>query len=317
MKLLEYLKMKLKKPKFWDYDKPNLLSNILFPFSKIFELISKIKNKKSEKFSDIKSICVGNIYLGGTGKTPLSILIAQALKSAERKPVIIKKYYQNHRDEIEMIKNVTNDLIINRNRVKAVLEAQEKKFNLIILDDGFQDYTIKSDLNIICFSSRQLIGNGFILPAGPLRENLSAIKKAKIVVINGDRNKNFEEEILKISKEIKIFYSRYKPEINAGFENKKFFAFAGIGNPDNFFKMLHENNLNIKKKFSFPDHYKFNIKEIQKIRKDAIKNNCELITTEKDFFRIKDFNIDKINYIKVDLIIEERKKFIDEILNNL
>lgn len=309
--------MNFLKPKFWN-SKTNIITIFLLPISLLFSFLITVRKYfiKKQKFK-IPIICVGNIYLGGTGKTPLSILIAQALKSVERKPVIIKKYYQNHRDEIEMIKNVTNDLIINRNRVKAVLEAQEKKFNLIILDDGFQDYTIKSDLNIICFNSRQLIGNGFILPAGPLRENLSAIKKAKIVIINGDKNKNFEEEILKISKEIKIFYSRYKPEINAGFENKKFFAFAGIGNPDNFFKMLHENNLNIKKKFSFPDHYKFNIKEIQKIREDAIKNNCELITTEKDFFRIKDFNIDKINYIKVELVIKERKKFIEEILSNL
>ena len=116
---------------------------------------------------------------------------------------------------------------------------------MAILDDGFQDYSIKKNLNILCFNSNQLIGNGMTLPAGPLRESINAVKKTQIVLINGSKNKLFEDKILSISNKVKIFYSKYLPENIEEFKNKNLLAFAGIGNPSNFFKLLSDNNLSI------------------------------------------------------------------------
>ena len=216
-----------------------------------------------------------------------------------------------------MIKKTVDSLILNKDRTLALKEAEKKKFDVAILDDGFQDYAIEKDLNIICFNSKQLIGNGSIFPAGPLRESFSSLKRAKIVIINGERNKIFEKKILKISNNIKIFYSKYTPTNIEQFKNKKLYAFAGIGNPDNFFELLSEYNLNVQKKISFPDHYNFTMNELEKMTEIASKNNFELITTEKDFYRIKDYNFKKIKYLKLNLIIKEKNKLISEIESHL
>ena len=172
-------------------------------------------------------------------------------------------------------------------------------------------------LNIICFNTRQLIGNGLVFPAGPLRERLSSLERAQIVIINGEKNKIFEEKILNISKNIKIFYSEYLPINIEQFKNKKLFAFAGIGNPNNFFDLLSKYNLDVQKKISFPDHYEFKKKEIEQITEDAVNNNLVLITTEKDFYRVKDYGFKDLRYLKVDLKIEEKNKFITEVLKHL
>ena len=99
------------------------------------------------------------------------------------------------------------------------------------------------------------------------------------------------------------------------FGSKKLHAFAGIGEPSNFFKLLDENNLEIQKKIEFPDHYKFTKSDIKKMKDEALKNNCELITTEKDYFRIKDYGLEKINFVKIKLEIYEKEKFINQILS--
>ena len=308
--------MKLKKPKFWDYEKPNLISNILFPISKIFEIFANIKKRKTN-IKNIKTICVGNIYLGGTGKTPLSILIATELKKHNKKPAIIKKYYSEHIDEHNLINNSLDCLFLSKQRSQAINNAEKKHYDVAILDDGFQDYSIKKNLNILCFNSNQLIGNGMVLPAGPLRENLNAISKSQIVVINGNKNKIFEEKILSISNKVKIFYSKYLPENIDEFKNKNLFAFAGIGNPSNFFKLLTDNNLNLQKKLVFPDHYKFSKLEIQKMIDESNKNNWELVTTEKDFFRIKHYGFKNVKFLKIKLEILEKDRLINQILNCL
>ena len=309
--------MKFLKPKFWD-NKNDIFSILLKPISILFYfLINLRKSLTHAKKFKIPVICVGNIYVGGTGKTPLSIIIAKELKVKKKNPVIIKKYYKDHNDEHQMIKKTVDSLILNKDRTLALKEAEKKKFDVAILDDGFQDYAIEKDLNIICFNSKQLIGNGSIFPAGPLRESFSSLKRAKIVIINGERNKIFEKKILKISNNIKIFYSKYTPTNIEQFKNKKLYAFAGIGNPDNFFELLSEYNLNVQKKISFPDHYNFNMNELEKMTELASKNNFELITTEKDFYRIKDYNFKKIKYLKLNLIIKEKNKLISEIESHL
>tara|TARA_Y100000996_G_scaffold343505_1_gene281151 strand:+ start:337 stop:1266 length:930 start_codon:yes stop_codon:yes gene_type:complete len=309
--------MNIKKPKYWR-KKNSFLSLLLFPIAILIQLLNKIKNKLSSNQSfNIPVICVGNIFIGGTGKTPLTIMITKELIEKGKKPAIIRKFYSDHLDEHRLIKNNVNCLFLNKKRNIAIKDAEKAKYDVAILDDGFQDHSIKKNLNILCFNSNQLIGNGMTIPSGPLRENINSVKRAQIIIINGQFDNQFEKKILKISDRIKIFYSRYIPKEIEKFKNKKLFAFAGIGNPENFFNLLIKNNLNVQKKVAFPDHYEFKKSEIQKMIDESKKNYLKLVTTEKDYLRIKDYGFKDVEVIKVELEVVEKKIFLNEILNYL
>ena len=309
--------MKLKKPLFWSKNN-NLFSFILFPFSLLIQLLFFLKNifLKTKKIS-IPVICVGNIYLGGTGKTPLSIEIVRILKTFNMAPVLVKKFYKDQFDEIDLINSKNIEIIKNSSRYIALKEAEERGFKSVVLDDGFQDHSIYKDLSILCFNEKQLIGNGFTIPAGPLREPLSALRRSKIILINGKKNEDFENKIKSINNEINIFYSRYIAQNCNKFLNKNILAFAGIGNPENFFDLLKENNINVEKKISFPDHYNYSKKELDKLLKISKENNLKLLTTEKDFFRIKHFNTTDIDYLTIKLEIINEELFEKELKRHL
>ncbi len=303
--------MKFIKPKFWE-KKYNFFSIVLIPFSLLILIYVYLKYKltKSLKF-EVPIICVGNIYIGGTGKTPTSLFIANELKKLGKKPAIVRKFYKGHVDEHNLINEKFNDLILDTNRVSAIKKAQKLGYDIIILDDGFQDRKIKKDLSIICFNQNQLIGNGFVLPAGPLRESLGALRDANVVLINGKKDDLFEKKILNINKNLDIFYSDYIPDNINEFKNKKLFVVAGIGNPENFFKILEENKLIVEKKVVYPDHYQFTTKEFQNIVEEAEKRNLKIIMTEKDFYKIKDLELKKNSFLKISLKIKNYNNFLN------
>ena len=296
--------MKIFKPNFWN--NKTLITNFLIPLSKIYEGIIYIREKLFiPKEFKIPIICVGNIYVGGTGKTPTTISLANELAKLKKKPVIIKKYYKNHIDEENLIKQYYPNLILTKNRREGIIEAINNKFDSAILDDGFQDYSIKKNFNIVCFHQNQLLGNGYLFPAGPLRESLKSLKRVDAVILNGKKDLRFEEKILRINNKIEFFYSKFKPTNLDEFKNKKLLAVAGIGNPDNFFKLLIDSGLKIEKKISFPDHYNFSKPEILRMIQDAQKDKLQLIMTEKDYLRIKKNKFPEIKYLKIELIIEK------------
>ena len=305
--------MKLNKPKFWD-KKNNLISFLFLPLTLIVLLFIFLKRKliKAKEFN-IPIICVGNIYIGGTGKTPTSIFLANELFKLGKKRVILRKYYKSHIDEHELIKANYESLILSNNRASGILEAEKENYDCVILDDGFQDYRIKKNLSILCFNQNQLIGNGLVLPSGPLREDLSSLKNANIVLINGEKNINFEKKILKINNKLEIFYSNYKPTNISQFKNKKLLAVVGISNPENFFQLMSKNGLQVEKKLIFPDHYEFTTTAIQKIVDEAKIKDYQIVTTEKDFFKFRNFKKQTIEYLKLALEIVDKEKFIKTI----
>ena len=308
--------MKFNKPKFWD-DKNSIISILLFPVSLITLFIIFLRKKiiKTIKF-DIPIICIGNIYVGGTGKTPAAIFLANELLRLGKNPVILRKFYQSHSDEHAFIKNQFENLILCNNRIEGIRKAKQFNYDTVILDDGFQDCRIKKSINILCFNERQLVGNGRLIPSGPLRDNLNSLKEADVILINGSKNENFENKILEINKNLKIFYSSYEPKNIDDFKNKKLLAIAGIGNPSNFFELLEKHNLNIEDRLIFPDHYQFNQIEINKIIEQSENKQCHIVMTEKDYFKVKHFNIQKSGYLEVSLKINDKKDFIN-ILNSI
>ena len=185
------------------------------------------------------------------------------------------------------------------------------------MDDGMQDVSVNKDLSIMCFNSTDLIGNGFLLPAGPLREQLKKVNSCRIAVINGKRNILFEKKLKSISDSIEIFQSKYEIKNMKRLRGKKILAFAGIGSPKNFFKLLKENGLKIKQEISFPDHYNYKKSEVKNLMLLAKEKGLKLITTEKDYFRIKQLGFKKIDYVSVNLKIINFKNFEKELLRNL
>jgi tetraacyldisaccharide 4'-kinase len=301
------------KPKFWDKNKISFFSILLYPISLIIKISIFLKYSFTKNHQcSIPIICIGNIYLGGTGKTPLCIELFSILKNLNMRPVFIRKKYKFIQDEINLQKKI-GPVYLDKKRIKAIEEAAKNKFNIAILDDGFQDFSINKNLSIVCFNEKQLIGNGLVVPAGPLREEISALKRANIAVINGKQNINFEEVIINNNKNIKIFYTKYVAQNLDSFTNTKVIAFAGIGNPDNFFDLLVENNINIIKQVKFPDHYIYSDRELKNLISLTEKNNAVLLTTEKDYSRINDDYRKKISFLKIKLKIEKHKDFVEEI----
>ena len=310
--------MNLKKPSFWDFKKPNLLSYFLLPLT----LPIIIRNffftiLKKKKFPEIKTICVGNIYLGGTGKTPLCIKIYEILKKKKFNIATAKKFYESQKDEQLLLQKKTTTIIANT-RKEAVLESIKKKYAILIFDDGLQDSQIDYDKKLVCFKSDNWIGNGQIIPAGPLREKISSLKRFDAIFLNGNKNYNKElkEEILRMNSNIKIFQTSYKiSDINKYDLNSEYLIFSGIGEPKDFKKLLIENGFKIKKEIIFSDHFEYTSKEINKILDLAKNENLKILTTEKDYMKLSQSLNKEISFLDIDLEIENQKELINFLLN--
>ena len=307
--------MKLKKPKFWDNPKLSIWSILFFPFSLIYFFLSYIKQLKRSKKFHVPVVCVGNIYLGGTGKTPLAKEIFKITRSLGKNPAFVKKYYDYLQDEIEMLEGVGKTFTA-KERAEGIELLIKNNNDLAILDDGFQDSSIKKSFSILCFNQKQWIGNGFLIPSGPLRERLSSIKRADCIVINGDKDNIIENQINKI-KQLKIFYTKYKPKNLEILKDKKIFAFAGIGNPLNFFELLKKKNLQLLNYQSFPDHYNYKKKDLDNLKSKAKELNALLLTTEKDYCRINSDFRKGIEKLDVDLEIDCKEEFINLIKKSI
>jgi tetraacyldisaccharide 4'-kinase len=287
--------MKLKKPKFWDYQRPNLLSYFLLPLTLPIIINNLLLSlKKHTKKIKPKKICIGNIYIGGTAKTPLTIKIYQILNKLNIKTGTIKKFYKSHYDEQEMLSEKTK-LYCEKSRIQALAKAIQDNIDVVLFDDGLQDRSINYDLKIVCFNSIKRIGNGFLIPAGPLREKINSISKYDVAFINGNEEDNIK--LKSLLKELDI--------------DEEYIVFSGIGNPESFKQTLINNNIKIEKEIIYPDHHQYTQKDIDYIRSQARRLNSKILTTEKDYIKIKSSKNNDIKYLKVELDIKNEDKLID------
>jgi len=308
-----------------------LLSILLLPFSFLYFLIFYIKQTLTiENQFTTPIICFGNINIGGTGKTSTLLSLLPELIKVKPKLVILLRGYKGtikstHKvdpkydtaltvgDEALIYANSFKTFIAS-NRLKAIKEIiKSENPDLIILDDGFQDKRIKKNKNIILINGIRGLGNGLLLPTGPLREIPSlALKKTDIIIL--------------IAEDCTDFKSRYQNQINKKdlFKgkivspenglNNNYLAFSGIGNNESFFNTLEKNSYNLVKKLSFPDHYQYNKKEIEGIINTAKQNDLIPITTEKDINRISTPLQNQIKYLKIKIEIDNKDDLINKIL---
>ena len=307
--------MNLHKPKFWDFEKPNFLAYLLLPltlFVRANIFISKLYPKK--KFKKIKTICIGNIYLGGTGKTPTTLKLYQLLKNIDYKVVNAKKYYFDQEDEYILLNNKSN-VITLRDRDEIIKHAIKKNYELVIFDDGLQEKKIDYDLKFVCFDSKNWIGNGLIIPSGPLREEINSLRKydgvfLKVTNTSIDLNK-IKLTIKNINPKIEVFDTYVKIKNIESLElSDKYLIFSGIGNSTSFKEILEYYNFNVVEEKIFADHYDYKIQDIQKILEISKNKDLKILTTEKDYIKIPEDLKSEINFIEIDLEIPKKDKLI-------
>lgn len=309
--------------KFWQHK--GLLNYLLLPLSLIYFLGSWLKfNLTSPKKVNAKVICVGNVIAGGAGKTPLAIALGKMLKTRKKRIAYVLRGYKgslssdipvrvdaNHRaaqvgDEALLLYKIAPTYIAI-NRYNAAKLAVQDGAEVIIMDDGLQNNTLKKDISILVIDGRQGLGNNLVIPAGPLREPLSAIlKKSDLIFFyNKKLPINFTQ----------VYQGRLGVESNH-LKSKKYVALCAIGNPDKFFITLKEIGVNIAGKFVFPDHHNFSQSEIAAVIECAKSNRCQIITTSKDFVRLPN-TIDKKLFEILEVSTEMPRSFTSEILKRL
>ena len=320
----------MKTPKFW-YIKNSKISAFLLPLSYIWVLGTKLKRKKTHKFYNIKIIKVGNVVIGGSGKTPTVIAIVKKIISSGTKVHIISKGYKGSIKKSTLVdtnihtyKEVGDEAIIlskvaptwvGQNRIKSIKNAQNNGAKIVILDDGIQDSSIKGDLNILVFNGSQGIGNGKIIPAGPMREKLNeSIRKCHISIII-DEDKNNLKDILE--KYLKVINGKIsiESEYIDNFKNKDVVAFCGLGYPKKFFNTLEQIGCNLKYTKVFPDHHQYKIREIKNLIEKSMSSNSLLITTEKDHVKLLKEYKNRIFYFPITVDFKDDKILNDKLLS--
>ena len=314
----------MKTPSYW-YIEKSWISSVLLPLSYFWLLLSFFRNTfKKKYFFKIPIICVGNVLAGGAGKTPLVIEICKYYKKKKINIHVVYKVYKNKidmnvlnvnqskndnlDDEAILISKYANTWLCKKRKygINAAIKAGA---NLIILDDGLQDVSIKKDINILVSNENQGNGNNKIIPAGPLREPVAtAIKKSNCLFFYGEKSninkyfKNYKNNIF--CGEIKIDKQNI---INLN--KRKVIAFAGIAHPNNFFKTLNQQGVNIIDTLSFPDHFKYQRNDINKILLKCKTQSAIPITTYKDYVKIPDDLKKNFSVVKIHITFDKSKFF--------
>ena len=326
-------------PEFWY--KKDLISKfktlLLLPFSIVWILLSLIKKNFVKRYkSHLKVICIGNLSIGGTGKTPFSIQTYKILEILGYKPVFLTRGYRgltkgpilvnkshNHKDvgDEALLLSKVGTTIVSSNRCIGAkyIENLKKNYDIIIMDDGLQNYQLEQDIKLLLIDKKLLFGNGYCIPAGPLRQTITqGLKKIDAIIFTGDGdtkdiNLNFINNIQNFDTKL---------ELKKTFKTKQnnFLAFFALGNPIKFFNTLKKNNFKIVLTKSFPDHYEYKNKDINTLKEEANNRNLKLITTEKDYVKIDDKENEisvlpiEINFSKADG--NKFKSFLKEKIND-
>jgi len=323
----------LKTPKFW-FKNNHEISPLIYtlkPLSKLWALVLRfrLKNGLWEKMP-IPVICVGNLTLGGSGKTPVTMSLQKLLEEIGIKACIVSRgyggkiqlpHYVTKNDTYDkvgdepLILSKNGAIIVSKNKKDGIIKAYNDGFDIVILDDGFQNPKIKKDLSLVVVDSQILFGNELVFPLGPLREPIqSGLSRADAVILIDYNPSVINSKINKLKRDYKVQFLEglvKEKRIFKNSSNKKVLAFSGIAFPEKFHNSLKRLKYTIVKTKVFPDHYPFTSKDILKLKKLAESKNLKLITTEKDMVRIPKIFHEFIDQIQIEFEFKNPKKIKD------
>ncbi|MEA0971337.1 Tetraacyldisaccharide 4'-kinase [Candidatus Megaera venefica] len=295
--------IKLTYPSFWS--KKNIVSWLLIAFSWIYQLLGSLRKLlvKPVKLPCFV-ICIGNISVGGTGKTQLVAWLAKNLRKKNCNFLIVTKGYNSNLRGAKLVEplDLPSDVgdeskmlseygqVLAAKSIKYALPIiNDLKPDVVIFDDGMQNPGFFKDLTIVVIDTIRNIGNGRIFPAGPLRESVqSAINRSDIVIMIGNELCPNFSLIQTITSNNKPFFKSKIQLVGNIDTSKNYYAFTAIGDPDRFFRLLNENGINVLATKAFPDHHNYNRDEITALVKEADKQTLFLLTTKKDYVKISD-----------------------------
>lgn len=319
----------IKTPKFWATR--NIISLFLLPVS-LFYFFGFFLNHNFGRRRKVKmpTICIGNLIAGGSGKTPTAIAIGEILKDLNVNFAFLSRGYrvQDREEEVSrvsidekdaaqkfsdepLILAETAPTFIASNRLFAVEEiGKTEEYQAVILDDAMQSSSIDADLTILVVDGKIGFGNGFMLPAGPMREPLSSgLKRTDIVVLIGDA----KPELLKKLSLKKIFRASISVKNMADFVDQKLIAFCGLAYPQKFFSLLQNAKMDVVKIHDFPDHHFYSEFELETLCREAEKCGANLITTKKDWVKFTPEYRQKISYLDIELKFDDPDEIKEEI----
>ncbi len=279
------------------------LAFLLLPFSLVYYVVSRFVFLWRKMFayqSKRKVICFGGILAGGVGKTPVVRAVAKMFDS----PVVMRGYKKSAKtnnvgDEAVMLANAGIAVHVGNRKSNIILLDKQSDKTPIVMDDGMQNPTIKKDISVLVFDQSLGFGNGFILPAGPLREPRSAVNRADAIIVikNTKVKKNFA-----LPSGVPVFYAENETIVPYK-QGTKMVAFAGIGYPKKFFNSLTGTDVVATRAFS--DHYQYTDKDIQDLFDLAKKKDAVLITTEKDWVRLPKSVQKEIKFARLETKIDK------------
>lgn len=319
----------LRAPEFW-WRKAGAAAALLYPASVIYGAISASRMRRSGYHATVPVICIGNPTLGGAGKTPTAIAIAELLKREGRKVFFLTRGYGGSErgplladpakhdarsigDEAPLLAAVA-PTIVARDRAAGAKLAEANGADVIVMDDGFQNPSLSKDFSLLVVDGARGIGNGFVFPAGPLRAPYRpqfALAQAMLVV--GDGSAGGKASELARSSGLTVFSGKLLPEAAsaAALKNQRVLAFAGIGAPEKFFRSLENAGAIVSATRSFGDHHRYSEAEAAELLADAKAGGLMLVTTEKDLSRMS--GDDKLAALRAETkILRVRITFGDE-----
>lgn len=289
-------------PKFWD-KKESKLAKILSPLGLIYGWIVAYRLSKFHPYqAKMPVICVGNISVGGTGKTPVCLALAKLLKEKGLSPWFLNHGYhatqqsvvvdiRSHSaldvgDEALLLAEVA-PTIVDSARARGAQLAEKKGVSLLVMDDGFQNPTLVKTFSFVVVDGTKGFGNERVLPAGPLRESvLKGLKRADAIILVGRDNWGVFQYLKENKIDLPVLTGQFVPDSGElkKLQGKPVCAFAGLGNPQKFFDMLQANGVQLVQTQSFPDHYFYTRFDIEAIKKKL--PGVQLVTTSKDWVKI-------------------------------
>lgn len=290
-------------PPFW-WTKPDWRAYALWPVSRLYGLIAGSRMRRAHRASvPVPVICVGNFTVGGAGKTPTSLALARAAKARGLRPGFLSRGYGGSLDVVTVVKpgqHRARDVgdeplllarealtVISRRRVSGAQRLVEEGVDLIIMDDGFQSARLIFDYALLVVDSRRGIGNGFMIPSGPVRAPLTEqLRQASSLLVIGDGNAA-DALIRQAARGAKPFFTATLATVDtADLQGQGVMAWSGLADNEKFFRTVESTGARIHLKRGFPDHHHLSDDEVADVLADAEAANCQIVTTAKDSVRL-------------------------------